>query len=360
MTMKPIFLVSFCIAIFWAGARAEARPLIAVLAANGGTEITDFLVPYGVLSQSGAADVVAVSTGDGPIDFMNGMSAQADMTIADFDRAHPKGADYVIVPAFHDPDDAMARDFLRRQAAKGATLMSICDGAIVLAGTGLLDGRRATAHFHSADMRRKAFPKVNWVANTRYVQDGKFITTSGVSASLPGSLYLVEQIAGRPRALALARSLGLEGYSAAHDSDAFRLSAGDYWLAATNMLFVWPRDSYAIDVDTGVDEVGLAFAGDMLSRTFRARVFVVSERSEVRTRHGLRLVASERPDEVSARAVKVRIGGAEESGSLTVGEGGRAPDDISRWLARRYKPALAHFVTTTMEYPAKTEVQDFR
>jgi transcriptional regulator GlxA family with amidase domain len=350
---------------FWAGlllgaTGAEARPLVVVLASNGGTEITDFLVPYGVISQSGAADVVAVSTGDGPIDFMNGMSARADMTVAGFERAHPKGADYVIVPAFHDPEDAAARDFLRGQAGKGATLMSICDGAIVLAGTGLLDGRRATAHFHSADMRRKTFPKVNWVANTRYVQDGKLITTSGVSASLPGSLYLVEQIAGRARAMELARSMGMEGYSAAHNSDAFRISAGDYWLAATNMLFVWPRDSYAIDVDKGVDEVGLAFAGDMLSRTFRAHVDVVSERSEVRTRHGLRLVANERPDEVSARAVKVRIGGAGEPGMLTVGEGGRAPDDISRWLAQHYKPALARFVMTTMEYPSKPADQDFR
>jgi len=70
--------------------------------------------------------------------------------------------------------------------------VSICDGSLVVAGTGLLDGRRAIGHFASADKRREQFPAVHWVANTRFVHDGQFISSSGVSASLPTAIYLVE------------------------------------------------------------------------------------------------------------------------------------------------------------------------
>src|SRR5262249_1014869 len=148
-------------------------------------------------ASAGVADVVAVSMEEGPVELvpgpmLPGTKILADTTRSRFDAAHPRGADFVIVPAFLDSKNAVTREWLRGQAAKGATLVSICDGSIVLAGTGLLDGHRATGPFASADERLKKFPNVHWVANTRFVRDGKFISSSGVSASLPTALYLVE------------------------------------------------------------------------------------------------------------------------------------------------------------------------
>lgn len=360
MTTRLTFLLFFSLTAFWSAGRAEARPVVAVLAENGGTEITDFFVPYGVISSSGAADVVAVSTQEGPIDFMNGVKALADMDLARFDKDHPRGADYVIVPAFHDEKNAAAAAWLRAQSAKGATLVSICDGALVVANAGLLDGHRATAHFYSADRRRKNFPKVKWVANTRFVRDGRFISSSGVSASMPTALYIVELLAGRSRALEVAHAQGLAGYSAAHDSDVFHIGAKEYWLAATNLLLVRPQDVYALRLNEGADEIGLAFAADMLSRTFRSKVVTVADKDEIATRYGLRILRTYAPDATPPRAVSVRIGGAADADGVAVGEGARAQDDISAYLARRYSPELARFVTTQMEYPAKTAAQDFR
>lgn len=350
---RMIWLLFFCTAFLARAEPAAAKPLVAVLAQNSGTEMTDFMVPYGVIASSGAADVIAVSTGAGPIDFMTGVEARGDMTIAEFDVAHSRGADFVIIPAFHDSENAATRDWLRKQASKGATLVSICDGVLVMAGTGLLDGHKATGHFHSLDERRRDFPKVEWKTNTRFVQDGKFISSAGVSASLPTALYIVELIAGRERAMEVARAQGVSGYSAAHDSDAFRLTTGDYWLAAKSLLFAWPRDVYALRTGAGVDEVGFAFAADMLSRTFRAKVAVVADEAEVRTRYGLRLLRRMAPEEVPSRAVTVRIGGATQMSDLAVGEGARAADDMADYLTRRYGAEMAAFVTTQLEYPAK-------
>jgi len=354
--MRAPTLLLFCAVPVFAATPAWARPVVAILAHNGGTEITDFLVPYGVIAGSGAADVEAVSTEAGPVELvpgpvLSGTKILADTTLSQFDHAHPNGADFVIVPAILDSNNAVARAWLQAQAGKGATLVSICDGSIVLAGTGLLDGHRATGHFASADKRREQFPNVEWIANTRFVHDGKFISSSGVSASLPTALYLVELLAGRARALEVAEAQGLADYRAAHDSDSFQMGLGDLWLGARNYLLGWPRDVYALELAPGVDEVGLGFAFDMFSRTFRAKVPVVGPTTEVRTRHGLRVLRNETPSQLPARAVLVHIGGAMGAPGVRIGEGARAAPDVLSYLTKHYGHRVSTFVAMQLEYP---------
>src|SRR5689334_2645106 len=125
----------------------RARPVVAIIGANDGTETTDYLVPYGVLKRSGVADVIALGTRPGPMTMMPALSIVPDATVAEFNARYPTGADYVIVPAMHNPTDLAVRDFIRAQAAGGATIVSICDGSLVMANAGLLDGHNATGHW---------------------------------------------------------------------------------------------------------------------------------------------------------------------------------------------------------------------
>src|SRR5262249_32902367 len=128
--MMPVRTLLLCTALFFHVTSAGARPVVAVLAQNMGTEITDFLGPYGVVAAADAADVIAVSTGEGVIElvpgpFLPGLRIAAGTTIDAFDREHPAGASFVIIPAFRDPRDDVTRSWLRLQAEKGATLVSI-------------------------------------------------------------------------------------------------------------------------------------------------------------------------------------------------------------------------------------------
>jgi transcriptional regulator GlxA family with amidase domain len=318
---------------------AHARPVVAVLAQNDGTEITDFLVPYAVVAASGAADVVAVATSTGPVALWPALRLDVETTLDAFDHAHPDGADVVVVPAMHDSANPTTRAWLRAQAAHGATLVAVCDGALVLAGTGLLDGRRATGHFYSAPQRRRDFPAVHWVDDTRWVQDGRFVTTSGVSASLPASLHVVALLAGPERANAAAQAQGVARIDATHDSDAFHIGAREYWLGARNFVFGWPRDVWAIALRDGMDEIPLAFAADMLSRTYFSSALAVSPSPSITTRHGLRILADAAAP--PAGSIPVR----------DVGAGARAPDDLLALLTSRYGPETASFVATQLEYP---------
>jgi putative intracellular protease/amidase len=330
-------------------ASAEARPVVAVLAQNDGTETTDFLVPYAVVAGADVADVVAVATAPGRVALWPALAIDVDTTTAAFDRAHPDGATVVVVPAMHDAANPTTRAWLRSQAERGATIVAICDGALVLAGTGLLDGRRATGHFHSASQRRRDFPAVQWVDDTRWVHDGAVVTTSGVSASLPAALYVVELLAGPERARAAARAQGLVAFDARHDSDAFVIGAAEYWLGARNLLFGWPRDVWAVELRDGMDEIGLAFAADMASRTWFSSALAVAPTPAVTTRHGLRVLADATPAALPARAIPIRIG-------TDVGEGARAADDVLALLATRYGPTVSAFVATQLEYAPAREL----
>lgn len=279
----------------WRPRFGRKRPVIAVVALNSGTELTDFAIPYGVLSASGVAETVAVSPRAGEVSMFPALLMRVDATFAAFDAKHPDGADYVVIPALRDKSDVVVLAWLRSQAQRGATLVSICNGAIVLAGTGLLDGKRATAHWASEQARRSDFPKVAWHNNRRYVADGRVVSSAGISASMPVTIALVEAIAGRAQAQALADRYGVRDWSSAHDSDAFKSRPGEADVIFRSDAVLAPVNIALAD---GIDEVALALTADAYSHTTSTVVYSsAATGAAVRTRHGLLVL----PDRIGMR-----------------------------------------------------------
>lgn len=316
------------------------RPLVAVIGENGMTELVDYVIPYGLLSRSGVAEVVALSTRPGAMQMMPALRLLADADIDAFDRRHPEGADYVIVPAVHHSDDPTLLRWVRQQADKGATLVAICDGVLVLGNAGVLQGRRATGHWYSRSQRESDFPDTRWVDDRRYLADGKVITTAGVSAALPATLALVEAIGGRDKARALAGEIGLPGWSSRHDGASFQLGASGYLTAAGNLLAFWRHEELGLPVQPGVDEMALALRADAWSRTFRSEALALAETAEpIRTRNGLVLL----PEPVQAHPGIPRL--AADDAPLA-----QLFDSTLAAIAERYDPGTAELVARQLEY----------
>jgi putative intracellular protease/amidase len=319
-------------------AAPAAKPVIAVIAHNEGTEPTDFLVPFGVIANSGFADVHAVSLAAGPVIFHPAhVVAELPHTVATFDAAYPAGANYVIVPAVHESQDAALAEWLRQQRARGATLMSICDGAHVLAHAGVLDGKSATAHWYGLEDLRKDFPKTRWHNDRRYVFDGDVITTSGVSASLPATLALLEKIAGRESTLRYAATLGVTDWPAQHDTSKFELSGAFKRLVIANKLMFWRHESVELDLPQNVDEASAALLMDAYSRTERTSIALSAP--EVRTRHGLILRWHGKKGDrvVDRKLIELPLG--------------QTLDATLKQLESEYGSTTADFVAMQLEYP---------
>jgi putative intracellular protease/amidase len=321
--------------------RRPGRPVVAVLARNEATETTDFLLSHAVLQRAGVADVQAVAPRRGRVSLYPALQVEVAQDFAGFDRAYPSGADYVIVPAMlYDRDeDPAVTAWLKRQADRGARIIGVCAGALVVARAGLLDGRRFTTHWYFRSTVLERHPTAVYVPHQRYVVDRDIATTTGITASVPSMLALVEAIGGRAKAQALAAELGVDSWTPAHDSSAFGLNASRTFSYLLNKAAFWRRQQWSVDVRDGIDDIALAFAADAWSRTGNVTVDAASASGPVKLRSGLMLAAQP---------------AAEGTPRLPLAPALKPAQQLDRTLceiAERYGAARREWVMIELEYP---------
>lgn len=96
---------------------------------------------------------------------------------------------------------------MREIAEKATYCLTVCTGSAMLACTGLLDGRHATSNKRAFSWATSLGPSVLWEGAARWVKDGKYYSSSGVSAGTDMALGLVSDQMGRETALATASSI---------------------------------------------------------------------------------------------------------------------------------------------------------
>jgi putative intracellular protease/amidase len=325
----------------------HGRPIVAVVGINDATEVTDYLTPTGILRRADIADVVLLATEPGPVKLYPVLTVEPDATLAEFDARAPEGADYVIVPAMSRDDDPAVLAWLRSQAGKGATIVAVCAGAKVVAAAGLLEGRRATTHWYYLDELLEREPSIRHVPDRRLVVDRGVATTTGITASLPAMLGLVEAIGGRDKARRVADELGVDSWDASHDSAAFGLTREFATTVLSNRLAFWNRETVGVELRPGIDEVSLALLADAWSRTYRSSVDTFSASAgTVVSRNGVRIVAG--------REAAASTSGASRPDRLLVRPGPTPTstlDDTLASIGMRYGDRTAQLVAMQLEYP---------
>jgi putative intracellular protease/amidase len=320
----------------------RSRPLIAIIGASEGTETLDYLMPYGILKRANVADVVALGTKAGPVQLYPVFKVDPQATVAEFDSQHPDGADYVIVPAMQRRDDPAVLRWIKAQHEKGAIVVGVCAGAVVVANAGLLDGHRATTHWYYLEDMLERHSSIQYVPNRKFVVDRGVATTTGISASMPMSLTLIEAIAGRDKAAAVAKEIGRGRWGARHNSSVYKFTREFALTAMENKLAFWDHEDLGLELTPGVDEVTLALVADAWSRTYRSRAVIFATTTDpIESRNGMRIY----PD-VAARSWP--------SNSLLEPSGKRlaadALDEALNQITVRYGIDTSRFVAMQLEY----------
>jgi len=191
------------VAVAVSSARAAETRKVAIVVYEG-VELLDFAGPGEVFSAAagGAFDVFTVAATRAPVVSQGFVRITPDHAIAD----SPK-PDILVIPGGGTRslyDDARMMAWIKERAAAAELTMSVCNGAIVLAKAGLLDGLRATSHWGAIASLRK-FPRVTVDAGARFVDNGRIVTTQGVSAGIDGALHVVERLVGAEAAWQDAR-----------------------------------------------------------------------------------------------------------------------------------------------------------
>ena len=148
--------------------------------------------------------ITVVSPGGAPVRTSSGLTL-----VPDGDLAAAAAPGTLLVPGGEGAraDNEEITAWLRRLAPMAQRITSVCTGAFLLAGAGLLAGLHVTTHWAYADALQRQFPDVIVDPEPIYLRDGAFVTSAGVTAGIDLALALVEEDVGRDAALAVARHL---------------------------------------------------------------------------------------------------------------------------------------------------------
>lgn len=145
-----------------------------------------------------------------PVTLSSGMRVVPDLTCAQLD---PAGTDTLLISGgMGDAVDRSRADralveWLRSSGHQVRRIGSICSGALLLAETGLLDGREATTHWRDVAELRRRYPQVRVIPDAIYTRDGPVWTSAGITAGMDLALAMVAEDHGMPLALKVAKRM---------------------------------------------------------------------------------------------------------------------------------------------------------
>lgn len=173
-----------------------------------GFETLDYFGPIEMLGGFGKeTEIITVAKTTEPVASCHGQRIVVDRAISekkDYDLLLIPGGDTALIAG----EDEELLQWLREASANAERVMAVCTGTVLLGMAGVLDGRKATTNKLDFTKTIPLAPHVEWVAEARWVEDGKFFTSSGVSAGMDMALAVMADLFGMEMAEKLA--LGCE------------------------------------------------------------------------------------------------------------------------------------------------------
>ncbi|MXO59544.1 helix-turn-helix domain-containing protein [Altererythrobacter salegens] len=295
---------------------------IVILFVNGGLPSTAIL-PLDIFKSAGTLwnalngvelnahfDVVTASADGKPVVGSRHVTLTPEMSCAEVGQPDlafvaAGGLEFdAMVSHAYDPIETIAHNegilpWLKTWHEGGATIVTACSGALLAAAAGLLDGKRATAHWGLTQLYSEHFPDVDWREEYLVTDCGDVVCGGGVNAAADVSLYLVEKFCGREIALKTARSLCIEMPRTWQNSFThFELRAAhedEPVLAAEHFI----RNNFAKDLkfDAVAKHVGMS------PRNFARRFKDATGDTPLAYLHGLRIAVAKQLLETSPTAV---------------------------------------------------------
>ncbi|AWS46912.1 DJ-1/PfpI family protein [Streptosporangium sp. 'caverna'] len=340
-----------------------AKPTAVVVIGDNGAVVSDALAPYEILVASGRFNVYTVASRRRPLPLTGGLDLVPDLSFADLAEltggAAPTLAVIPAIPDVGEPSTGPVTTWLRDQVSRGTLLLSVCNGAGVLASAGLLDGRPATAHWMRIGSFESDYPAVNWVHGKRFVDSGTVVTTAGVLSGIDGTLHMIERLAGSTVAANAAKAVGWRYYG--NTPPVVTGIAMPAPAAIVNAGWTWAPPTVGVMLTPGVGEIDLASVFETHDKSLADRTLAVSaDGGPIRSRHGLTFLpradlagAAPDLDRLLVPGAGVRLGQVPDGLEPVYVHSGQdfAYNDAVRDLARTTDVATARWTAETMELP---------
>lgn len=164
-------------------------------------EVMDFCGPFEVFSvadkvnQDNPFNVFTISEKLDPVYAANNLCVNAKYSIDNCPEL-----DILIIPggqgARREINNKTILDWIKSNYPRLELLLTVCTGSAIVGKCGLLNGMTVTTHHAALDLLRKAAPDAKVVSGKRYIDNGKIITSGGVSSGIDMSLYVIGKLLG--------------------------------------------------------------------------------------------------------------------------------------------------------------------
>jgi transcriptional regulator GlxA family with amidase domain len=174
-----------------------------------GVEVLDFAGPMEVFSYAGFK-IITVAKTKRPLLSQGILKIIPDYSIKDAPQTN-------VFAVFGGSDGVAANDpevisWIKSRDKSTKSYFSVCTGAFILGNAGLLDHLTVTTFHKSITNLQKAVPTAKVLNNVRYVDNGRVITTAGISAGIDGALHLVAKLRGKEVAIEVAKQMEYDKY----------------------------------------------------------------------------------------------------------------------------------------------------
>lgn len=176
-----------------------------------GFEMLDMFGPLEMFSLVTCCPVqiVMIAQDDKPVSTAMGQSPGGGPAVTpDATFVTAPAADILLVPGgfgtLAELENSVLLGYLRQAASEARLVCTVCTGSVLLAKAGALKGRSATSNKQFFALTQMAEADVDWVESARWVEDGKYFTSSGVSAGMDMSLAVINRLFGAEEAEAVA------------------------------------------------------------------------------------------------------------------------------------------------------------
>ncbi|MHA4811064.1 DJ-1/PfpI family protein [Flavitalea flava] len=182
----------------------NVKPVSVCFYIQDGIDLLDFAGPMEIFSTAGFK-VFTVSKTKNNIHTQNSLSVTPEFSL----QEAPEADVLVISGGNVSPtmNDTEVIKWIQKRQKSSQYILSVCTGAFILGKASILDGLSATTWYQEVNNLAKANPNTKVESNTRFVDNGRVITTAGVAAGMDGALHLVEKLRDRNYAKGVAQAI---------------------------------------------------------------------------------------------------------------------------------------------------------
>ncbi|NLU95949.1 DJ-1/PfpI family protein [Chitinophaga sp. Ak27] len=270
-----------------------ARKTIFIVADNRGTELFDMMAPFYLFQATGKANVFVVAPEKKPVILRKGLYVLPHLSFPET-ALLPQKPDVLVVPALSAMDrqgqDSTIVRWIQQQYTDSMLLLSVCQGSLTMAATGLYHDKPITTHASELRQNQQQFPELAWVRDTGVTGAGNCYSTAGVSNAVAGSLVVIKRLFGTVILQQVMQDIGYPYNDVSLRHQSLEVNGAAKWRIGRK-IFLGANQHVGVWLADGINELQLAAIMDTYYRTFPAsiRSFSAGNRPVV-SRFGLTLI----------------------------------------------------------------------